>query len=198
MQKFCILERLGCKNSSWPFFRRISQLTLQPPRGTQYDGPRGGASPYSHLLGKPPTPPPPELKQILSANRYRSCTMLDVCERLDPVLCPYCPYLLATQWGCAGDRVKMVVKVHYGTVLKARICRHVKYTSHKTVPQCTLTTSRPGIPCNLKVANIRQLFVSHQTLSSNTALATTWFVASLRPADVFPVVASKKPDALAG
>ena len=39
-------------------------------------------------------PPPPGLKQILSANRSR--TMFDVCERLDPVLCPYCPYLLAT------------------------------------------------------------------------------------------------------
>ena len=37
---------------------------------------------------------PPRLKQILSANRSR--TILDVCERLDPVLCPYCSYLLAT------------------------------------------------------------------------------------------------------
>ena len=52
------------------------------------------------------------------------------------------------------------MKVHYGTVLKGRICRHVKYASSKTVPQCTLTTSRPGITRNLKVANIGQLFVS--------------------------------------
>ena len=67
----------------------------------------------------------------------------------------------------------MVVKVHCGTVLRGRICRRVKFASHQTVPQCTLTTSRPGIPRNLKVANMGQLSVSHQTLSGNTALETT-------------------------
>ena len=89
MQKFCILERLGCQNSSWPFFRRISQLTRQPPRGYSIWWSSGWSLPV-----KPFVRYPPGLKQILSANRSR--TILDVCERLDPVLCPYCPYLIAT------------------------------------------------------------------------------------------------------
>ena len=33
-----------------------------------------------------------------------------------------------------------------------RICRHDENASHKTVPQCTLKPSRPGLFCNLKVA----------------------------------------------
>ena len=34
-----------------------------------------------------------------------------------------------------------------------RICRHVENGCPKTVPQCTLKPSRPGLPRNLKVAN---------------------------------------------
>ena len=34
-----------------------------------------------------------------------------------------------------------------------RICRHVENAFPKTVPQCTLTTSRPGLLRNFKMAN---------------------------------------------
>lgn len=53
--------------------------------------------------------------------------------------CTYSPL-----WGCAVDWVKVVVKVHCGTV---------KNSFPKTVPQCTLEPSQPGLPRNLKVAN---------------------------------------------
>ena len=43
----------------------------------------------------------------------------------------------STFWDCFGGR----------------ICHHVENAFPKAVPQCTLTTSRPGLPGNLKGAN---------------------------------------------
>ena len=37
--------------------------------------------------------------------------------------------------------------------LGGQICHHVENACPKTVPQCTLKPSRPGLPRNLKVAN---------------------------------------------
>ena len=94
-------------------------------------------------------------KNTFSGNLKIHFFHISVVRHVSTGLRAYSPLL-----GCAGDWVEMVVKVHYGTVLKGRICRHVKYTSPKIVLQCTLTTSRPGIPRNLKLANIGQLSVS--------------------------------------
>ena len=59
-------------------------------------------------------------------------------------------------WGCAGDRVEMVV--NWKCIVElfwGQNCLHVENASPKTVPQCTFSwqPSRPGLLRNLKVAN---------------------------------------------
>ena len=53
---------------------------------------------------------------------------------------------------CAGDRLKIIFKVHCGTVSGDEFAAIWKFVP-KTAPQCTWQPSRPGLPRNLRVAN---------------------------------------------
>ena len=55
-------------------------------------------------------------------------------------------------WGCAGDRVEMVVKVHMEMFWLTNLPPCWKFVP-KTIPPCTGQPSRPGLSRNLRVAN---------------------------------------------
>ena len=77
-------------------------------------------------------------------------------------------------WGCAGDRVEMVVQVQCGTVLKDEFAtmlkKHLSKLSHNALWQ----PSRPGLPRNLKVANCLMLhtYIRNLYFHSNFRVAT--------------------------
>ena len=59
-------------------------------------------------------------------------------------------------WGCAGDRVGMVVKLHCGTVLGDEFSTWRQIRPRKQSHNALWQPSRPGLQPNLKVANCRQ------------------------------------------
>ena len=56
-------------------------------------------------------------------------------------------------WGCGGDRLEIVVKVHCGTVLGVAFSTWRQICPPKQSHNALSQPSRPGLPRNLKVAN---------------------------------------------
>ena len=56
-------------------------------------------------------------------------------------------------WGCAGDRIEMVVKVHRGTVLGDELAAMLKMYPPKQSHNALWQPSRSDLPRNLKLAN---------------------------------------------
>ena len=69
-------------------------------------------------------------------------------------------------WGCAGDRVEVVTKVYFRTVLGGEFPAILKMRPPKQSLNALWQPSRPGLPRNLKVGNIRKhlsnSFVIHE------------------------------------
>ena len=60
-------------------------------------------------------------------------------------------------WGCAEDRVEMVIKVHCGTVLEDAFSTWRQIRPPEQSHNALWQPSRPGLPRNLKVANKSRL-----------------------------------------
>ena len=85
-------------------------------------------------------------------------------------------------WGCAGDRVEMVVKVHCGTVLGDEFATMLKKRPPKQSHNALWQPSRPGLSRILKVANCFMLHKSIRNLYFNPNFrVATGYIATGRP-----------------
>ena len=89
--------------------------------------------------------------------------------------------LYSPLWGCAGDRVEMVVEVHCGAVLGDKFSTMLKMCSSKQSHNALWQPlSWPGLPCNLKVANTLAIyFTALLKYTNNCSVLSTVLEAGL-------------------